>query len=115
MTWIIERVDAHYESRELPFGRTYEWYPSQVVLECDCGEKLTVTGTSATTLCRCGADHGAVIRREFQEREGRLRDSVTHPWHHDPREQAEQHLQDEAAYPNDSPWRYNDITTRNSE
>jgi hypothetical protein len=114
MIRIIERVEAHYESREVPFGRTYEWHPGYVVLECDCGEKLTLTGTSATTRCRCGADHGAVVR-DIQEREGRLRDNVTHPWHHDTREQAEQHLQDEAAYPKDSPWRYNDITARNSE
>jgi hypothetical protein len=75
---------------------------------------LTLTGTSTTTRCRCGVDHGAVVR-DIREREGRLREKVTHPWHHDAREQAEQHLQDEATYPEGSPWRYNDITARNSE
>ena len=114
MTRIIERVEAHYESREVPFGRTYEWHPGYVVLECDCGERLTLTGTSATTGCRCGAEHAAVAR-DIQKREGRLQDNVAHPWHHDARDQAEQHLQDEAAYPKDSPWRYNDITSRNNE
>ena len=109
-----KRVEGHYERREIPFGRTYEWHPGYVVLECDCGERLTITGTSATTCCRCGADHSAVAR-DIQGRKGRLGDNVTRPWHHDTREQAEQHLQDETAFPEDSPWRYNDITARNGE
>ena len=35
-----------------------------------------------------------------------------HPWDHDAKAQDNQHLRDEAAYPVDSPWRYNDITSR---
>jgi hypothetical protein len=38
MVKIIERVQAHYESREMPFGKTYEWHPACVVLECGCGK-----------------------------------------------------------------------------
>jgi hypothetical protein len=114
MTRIIERVEAHYESREVPFGKTYEWHPAYIALECDCGEKLPLTTTSATTRCRCGADHGTIVH-DIQGREGRLRDNVTHPWHHDTRERAEQRLRDEAAHPKDSSWRYNDITADNNE
>jgi hypothetical protein len=114
MTRIIERVEAHYESREVPFGKTYEWYPGHVVLKCDCGEEWTLTSTSATTRCRCGADHGAVVH-DIREKEGRLRDNITHPWHHDTRERAEQHLRDEADHRKDSPWRYNDITAADDE
>jgi hypothetical protein len=114
MSRIIERIEAHYESREVPFGNTYEWYPGHVTLECDCGDKVTLTSTSTTTRCGCGADHGAVVR-DIREGEGRPSDKITHPWHHDTRERAEQHLRDEAAHPNDSPWRYNDITARNNE
>jgi hypothetical protein len=114
MTRIIERVEAHYESREIPFGKSYEWHPSYVILECDCREKLTLTSASTITRCRCGADHGAVVH-DIQKWEGRLRDNVTHPWYHDTRERAEQHLRDEAAYPEGSPWRYNDITAGNDE
>jgi hypothetical protein len=33
MVKIIERVQAHYESREMPFGKTYEWHPAYLVLE----------------------------------------------------------------------------------
>ena len=58
MTRIIERVEAHYESREVPFGKTYEWHPAYVALECDSAEKLTLTSTGAITNCRCGAESG---------------------------------------------------------
>jgi hypothetical protein len=110
MTRIIERVEAHYESQEVPFGKTYEWHPAYVTLECDCGEKLTLTSTTTITTCRrCGADQGPFVH-DIQEREGCLPDRLTHPWHHDARERAEQHLRDENAYPKGSPWRYNDIT-----
>ncbi len=114
MTRITKRTEAHYESCEVPFGKTYKWQPGYVVLECDCGEKFTLTSTSTITRCRCGADYGAAVR-DIREREGRLRENATHPWHHDAQEQAEQHLRDEAAYPKDSPWRYNDITAGNNE
>ncbi len=110
MTKIIVRVEGHYEVSETPFGRTYEWHPAYVTLECDCGEKLTLTGESSVTACQCGADHSAVIR-DIQAREGRLRHEATHPWQHDTQEQAEQHLRDDDAYPKDSPWRYNDVTS----
>lgn len=114
MTRIIERVETHYESREVTFGKIYEWHPGYVTLECDCGEEWTLTSTSTPTRCRCGDDQGAVVR-DIQEREGRLREKVTHPWHHDARERAEQHLRDETAHPTASPWRYNDIKAGNAE
>ena len=110
MTKIIVRVEGYYEVHESPFGRNYEWHPAYVTLECDCGEKVTLTGASAMPACRCGGDHSAVIQ-DIQEREARLRDKVARPWRHDTQEQAEQHLRDEAAHPKDSPWRYNDITS----
>lgn len=107
---ILKRVESHYEVREIPFGKTYEWHPAYVALECDCGEKLILTGSSATTTCRCGAELGAFVR-DIQEREGRLPDKGIHPWLYDAQQQAEQHLRDEASYPRDSSWRYNDITS----
>src|SRR5215212_4919921 len=109
---ILECVEAHYESREVPFGKVYEWHPAYVVLECECGEKLTLTATSTMITCsRCGADldfEGFV--HDNQEREGRLPVKLTHPWFYDARERADQRLRDEAAHPKGSPWRYNDIT-----
>jgi len=107
---IIERVDAHYESREMPFGKVYEWHPAYVALECDCGERVTLTATSTITTCpRCGTDLGSFVH-DIQEREGRLPEEVTHPWFYDAQVWAHQHLRDEVAYPEGSPWRYNDIT-----
>jgi hypothetical protein len=113
MAQIIERVEAHYESREVPFGKVYEWHPGYVVLECDCGEKITLTATSTMTTCsRCGANLDVVDEAiDINEREDRLPDSLTHPWFYDAKERAQQHQHDEAAYPEGSPWRYNDITS----
>ncbi len=112
MTKITVRIEGHYEVHEAPFSRSYEWHPASVTLVCDCGEELTLTGASATPTCsRCGADHGALID-DLQEREGHLRHAVTHPWRHDAKHQAEQSLRDEAAHPEGSPWRYEDITSR---
>ncbi len=111
MAQIIGNPRAHYETREVPFGRSYEWHPEQVVFECGCGRRSAVTATSQATTCQCGADHGGIVRG-IRRRESRLPDETTHPWLHDAQEQEEQHQQDEAAHPKGSPWRYNDITSR---
>ena len=116
MVQILERLQAHYESREMPFATVYEWHPASVDLECDCGEKVTLSATSSTTTtcCGCGADLGTCVY-EIREREGRLPDKLIHPWFYDARERAQQHKRDEAAYLEGSPWRYNDITAATNE
>jgi hypothetical protein len=115
MVLILERVQAHYENREMPFGKVYEWHPASVALECDCGEKVTLTATSTTSTCaRCGADLGTFVY-DIREREGRLPDKLTHPWFYDAKERAQQHKHDEAAHLKGSPWRYNDITAAPNE
>ena len=111
MVQIIERVQAHYEAREVPFGKTYEWHPAYVALECDCGQQLILTATDTITTCsRCGAELATFVHDINKEREGHLPDKLTHPWFYDAKERTHQHQQDEAAYPEGSPWRYNDIT-----
>jgi hypothetical protein len=115
MVQILQRVQAHYENREMPFATVYAWHPASVDLECDCGEKVTLSATSTTTTCsRCGADLGTLVY-EISEREGRLPDNLTHPWFYDARERAQQHKHDEAAYPEGSLWRYDDITAATNE
>src|SRR5215207_3936767 len=90
MSRIIERTEAHYDTVEVPFGRIYHWHQAHVILECDCGEILTFSGTSAITTCwGCGADYGALV----------------HGIHYQ-----EECLRDEAAYPEGSSWRYDDVT-----
>ncbi len=113
MTKILERIEGHYEVHEGPFSRAYTWHPAYVTLECDCGERFSLTATSTTATCRCGTDHSALIR-DIEEREDQLPDKSVRPWHHDAQEQEKQHRQDEAAYPEGSPWRYNDVTSRNT-
>ena len=112
MAQIIERVQGRYESSKIPFGKVYEWHNAYIALECDCGEKVTLSATSTITTCsRCGADLGALVHDiQEEEREGRLTDELTHPWFYDSRERTQQHQHDEAAHPEGSPWRYNDIT-----
>ena len=110
MVQIIERVQARYEAREVPFGISYEWHQASVSLECDCGETLILSATTTITTCpQCGADFDALVH-DIKEREAPLPDRLTHPWFYDAKERAHQHQEDEAAYPEDSPWRYNDIT-----
>ena len=108
---IIERVEAHYETHEVPFGRIYHWHQGHVTLECECGEILTFSGTSTIITCwRCGAAYGALVH-DIHYQEEHLGVEDVHPWHYDLRSQADQHLGDEAAYPEGSPWRYNDVTS----
>ncbi len=110
MTRVTVRIEGHYEVVEAPFSRSYKWHPASVTLVCDCGEELTLTGASTAPTCRCGADHSALIN-DIREREAQVGHAVTHPWHHEGDKQAQQHLRDEAAYPEGSPRRYNDVTS----
>jgi hypothetical protein len=103
---------AHYESHEVPFGRSYEWHPEQIIVECDCGQKLLLTGTSNLPSCpECGLDYGSLVHEIRRREKRRLRDEDEHPWQYDDQGQEDQHLRDEQAYPEDSPWRYNDVTS----
>jgi hypothetical protein len=109
------RVAGHYEVDKTPFGRSYKWRPSQVTLECNCSEELTLYGTSTRPVCsRCGTDHSGVIT-DIKKGEGQLGQEAAHPWHYDTQEQAEQNLKDEATHAENSPWRYNDITSRGTD
>jgi hypothetical protein len=112
---IIERVEAHYESREMPFGKVYEWHPAYVVLECSCGQRWTLDAKSTITTCQCGRVVDNILARGIQEREASLPDNLTHPWFYDAEERAQQHTHDEATYSKGTPWRYNDITAATNE
>lgn len=63
MVLVIGRVEGRYETQEVPFGEVYSWRSGRVVLECDCGEVLNLTGS--TSVCGCGIDHAATVREEL--------------------------------------------------
>jgi hypothetical protein len=113
MIKLIERVAEHYDVQEMEFGRSYRWCPECAVVECDCGQRMTLKMLEiigSGVICECGAELSASIREEvvidlLDE------DTAIHPWHYDTQAQADQHLRDEAAYPESSPWRYNDVTS----
>ena len=115
MAQILQRVQARYESREMPFGKVYQWHPASVTLECDCGETVTLSATSTPTTCsRCGVELGTFVH-DIREREGRLPGHLTHPWFYDATERAQQRERDEAAHHEGSRWRYDDITAAPNE
>ena len=74
------------------------------------GQEFTLTSTRTVPTCRYGDDHSAIVQ-DLQERDGRLRHAVTYHWRYDTKEQAQQHLREQAAYPKGSPGRYNDVTS----
>ena len=83
MLTIIERTEGHYEVQEVEFGKVYRWCPERVNIECECGERLTLTAYSMATCPRCGASHEATLREELTDR--RLEDQTLHPWRYEAR------------------------------
>ena len=78
MVRVLECVGAHCDVQDVQRARVYKWCPAAVSLECECGERLTLT-SSSTTCAGCGADHtdvfAEVLERRMEEDEGE------HPWH----------------------------------
>ena len=118
---VIEYVEEHYEKQEVPFGQSYKWCPEGLVIMCTCGKQATfkmsdLALAGSIDACACGADETADIKEALQNHHTEvlgqlLKDYQTthHPWLYDTLACAQQHLQDEATYPKDSPWRYNNI------
>lgn len=76
MVKVIERSGGRYEVQDVEFGHVYKWCPECVVIECDCGEMTILTPSAA--VCRCGADHTALVREKPDAR--RLGEKALHPW-----------------------------------
>jgi hypothetical protein len=73
---IIERVEAHYDVQEVEYGKVYRWCPANVLVECTCGEELSLT--AFRTICgECGADHAAIVGEVLDTRP---EDKGDHPW-----------------------------------
>ena len=76
MARLIECVKAHYEIQELEMGKVHRWCPQSLVLECDCGEELTLTAFKASC-AHCIADHAAIAQAMLV---ARPEDKGDHPW-----------------------------------
>ena len=74
---VIERIGGYYEAQEVPFGVVYQWHPGYLLLECDCGERLTLTCFIATC-SECGEDHAAVVQEELADQ--CFEDEALRPW-----------------------------------
>lgn len=90
---IIERTEAHYRTHEVMYGKVYRWRPECVLVECDCGELLTLA--NSTELCRCGADYAA-ITQELADRWREKKEGLA-PC----RREYEEWLKEKAALPNE--------------
>ena len=74
---VIERTEGHYDVEEVQFGTVYRWCPECVVVQCGCGERLTLTPSQS--ICpECAVDHGPIVREELAARQ--LADELAHPW-----------------------------------
>ena len=76
MAKVIERLDAHYEVQDVEFGKVYKWHPESLVLECDCGEKPSLTA-SKSACGECGADYRDLLEDVLEDHP---EDKVEHPW-----------------------------------
>ena len=63
-----------------------------------------------TALVKMGKARGFLTQQEVNDH---LPERLTHPWFYDAQSRAQQRLRDEAAYPEGSPWRYDDVTSDN--
>ena len=76
MVEIIDCVEGHYEVQEVEFGKVYAWRSGWLVIECDCGEVVTLTRNSTT--CACGAEHVGTFEEAMDTE--RLGDDQLYPW-----------------------------------
>ena len=74
---VIECAKGGYEVQDAPFGKVYKWCPENVVVECECGERLTLTSLETTCGC-CGADYRLTVQDELDVHQ--LEDEARHPW-----------------------------------
>ena len=73
---VIERVRGHYEVQDVEMGKVYRWRPESVMVECECGERPTLTA-STTTCPECGSEHVGIVGEVL---EARPEDEIEHPW-----------------------------------
>ena len=80
MAKVIERLQLRYEVQEMEFGKVYKWHPEHIVVECQCGERLSLTA-STTSCVECATDHVLSVRAVKEESTDKHQsDQTLHPW-----------------------------------
>ena len=75
---VIECAQARYEVQDVEFGKVYKWRPKHVLVECRCGQRLSLT-PSTTSCLECGTDHELAVKEASAE-DGHQSDQTLHPW-----------------------------------
>ena len=56
---ILERTRGRYETQDVEaFGKVYRWCSERIMVECDCGERVTLTASSNYLRVRHGPRSG---------------------------------------------------------
>ena len=83
MSKVIERTKARYDVQEVQFGTVYRWCPQSVLIECECGEAVSLTASEATCEA-CGAEYTGFVRKDEAEHVPE-EDEEVHPWRYSER------------------------------
>ena len=75
---VIERVQPRYEVQEVEFGQVYKWRPERIVVQCRCGQRLSLSA-STTSCTECATDHELAVK-EASKTGGRQSEQTLHPW-----------------------------------
>ena len=76
---VIERIEGYYESLEVAFGVVYRWNQGCVLVECECGERATLTN-STTTCVGCQIDYAAEVEHWLRAEHPEVADEALYPW-----------------------------------
>ncbi|MDX6381666.1 MAG: hypothetical protein QOI57_2690 [Rubrobacteraceae bacterium] len=74
---VVKRTEGCYEVQDVEFGKVYRWEPGSVMVECDCGERTTLTRLESVCM-RCGTDHTHTVLKILAVQQ--LEDETLHPW-----------------------------------
>ncbi len=75
---VIEHVQPRYEVQDVELGKVYKWRPKHVLVECRCGQRLSLA-PSTPSCAECGTDNELAVKEASAE-DGHQSDQTLHPW-----------------------------------
>ena len=82
MTRVLMSTQGRYEVSEVKYGRVYRWHPGHIVVECECGQRPSLTNFMSS--CgECGTDHIESIQQWLEVLKEAIEDKVIHPWRYE--------------------------------